>query len=172
MPVGPTPQAHPAIGDHPDVARSADKLLKDSGVRFWTHRWKSLPSFDELLAKQGTHRGVKTLAVDTPGGLLVVALRAEDEIDYGKLAEALGVDRDPITPAASIRLEQILGVEPGFETIVTDADVTRFVDQRVISLERAVISSGRSDRVFELAPSDLVSVSGATVADLAAEQPS
>jgi prolyl-tRNA editing enzyme YbaK/EbsC (Cys-tRNA(Pro) deacylase) len=151
------------------MTRSADKLLKESGVRFWTHRWKPLPSFDELLAKQGTHRGVRTVPVDTPSGLVLVALRADDQIDYGKLAIALRVDRDPITPAASIRLEQVLGVEPGFETIVTDADVARFVDQRVISLERAVISSSRSDRLYELAPPDLLTVSGATVADLAAE---
>jgi prolyl-tRNA editing enzyme YbaK/EbsC (Cys-tRNA(Pro) deacylase) len=78
------------------VARSADKLLKESGVRYWTHRWTPFASFAELLAKQGTHRGVKTLAIDAPGGFVLVALRAEDEIDYGKLAAALGVDRDPI----------------------------------------------------------------------------
>jgi prolyl-tRNA editing enzyme YbaK/EbsC (Cys-tRNA(Pro) deacylase) len=153
------------------VAQSADKLLKESGVRYWTHRWKRLPSFDDLLAKQGSHRGVKTLPVETPGGPVLVALRAEDEIDYAKLATALGVDREPLTPAASIRLEQILGVEPGFETIVTDADVTCLLDERVMRLDRALISSGRSDRLYELAPSDLVSVSGATVADLAGEQP-
>ena len=153
------------------MARSADKLLKESGVRYWTHRWKPLPSFADLLAQHGTHRGVKTLVVEVPGAFVLVALRAEDEIDYGKLATLLGVDRDPITPAASIRVGQTLAVEPGFETILTDADVTCLLDERVMSFDRIVISSGRSDRLYELAPSDLVLVSGATVADLAAEQP-
>lgn len=119
---------HPAIRDQPDVARPADKLLKESGFRFWTHRWKPIPSFHELLAKQATDRGVKTIPLETPGGLVLVALRAEDQIDHAKLAAALGVDRDQITPAASIRLQRVLGIEPGFETIATDADVARFVD--------------------------------------------
>jgi hypothetical protein len=55
-----------------------DKLLKASGVGFLTHRWKPFASFTELLARQGTHRGVETVAVDGPGGLVLVALRAVD----------------------------------------------------------------------------------------------
>jgi prolyl-tRNA editing enzyme YbaK/EbsC (Cys-tRNA(Pro) deacylase) len=43
------------------------------------------------------------------------------------------------------------------------------VDERVLALDRAVISWGRNDRLFEFAPADLVSASGATVADLAPE---
>jgi Cys-tRNA(Pro)/Cys-tRNA(Cys) deacylase len=151
------------------MGRSPTDILKASGLRYITHRWRPFPTFADLLTRQGTHRGVKTLALEAPDQLVLVALRAEDELDYGKLARALGVDRDPITPAASGRVQQTLGVEPGFESILTDEDVPRFVDERVLALDRAVISSGRNDRLFELGPADLVSASGATVADLATE---
>jgi Cys-tRNA(Pro)/Cys-tRNA(Cys) deacylase len=151
------------------VPRSAEKLLKESGVGFLTHRWRPFASFEELLARQGTHQVVKTVAVEVPDRLALVALRAEDDLDYAKLAGTLGVDRDPITLAAAGRTAGLLGVDPGFETVLTDADVARFVDERVLRLSKALVSSGRNDRLYELAPADLVAVSGATVADLAAE---
>ena len=151
------------------MARSADKLLKESGVAFLTHRWRQFASFEELLARQGTYQVVKTVAVEVPDRLVLVALRAEDELDYGKLAGTLGVDRDPITLAATGRVAGLLGVDPGFETVLTGAEVARFVDERVLRLSKALVGSGRNDRLYELAPADLVTVSGATVADLAAE---
>jgi Cys-tRNA(Pro)/Cys-tRNA(Cys) deacylase len=151
------------------MGRSAEKLLNESGVGFLTHRWRAFASFDELLARQGTHQVVKTVAVEVPDRLVLGALRAEDELDYGKLARTLGVDREPITAAAAGRIADLLGVDPGFETVLTDADVARFVDERVLRLSKALVSSGRNDRLYELAPADLVAVSGATVADLAIE---
>jgi hypothetical protein len=36
-------------------------------------------------------------------------------------------------------------------------------------LSKALVGSGRNDRLYELAPTDLVAVSGAIVADLATE---
>jgi hypothetical protein len=86
------------------MARSAEKLLKDAGVGFLTHRWRPFASFDQLLARQGTHQVVKTVTVEAPDRLVLVALLAEDELDYGKLARTLGVDRDPITAAAPGRM--------------------------------------------------------------------
>jgi prolyl-tRNA editing enzyme YbaK/EbsC (Cys-tRNA(Pro) deacylase) len=151
------------------MARSAEKLLKESGVGFLTHRWRAFASFDELLARQGTHQVVRTVAVEAPDRIVLVALRAEDELDYGKLARTLGVDRDPITVAAAGRLADLLDADPGFETVLTDADIDRLVDERVLRLSKALVSSGSNDRLYELAPTDLVTVSGATVADLACE---
>ena len=152
------------------MGRSAEKLLKEAGVGFLTHRWRPFASFTELLARQGTHQVVKTVSVQVPGDRLVlIALRAEDDLDYAKLAGTLGVDRDPITLAAAGRMADLLGVDLGFETVLTDAEVARLVDERVLRLSKALVSSGRNDRLYELAPADLMAVSGATVADLAAE---
>jgi prolyl-tRNA editing enzyme YbaK/EbsC (Cys-tRNA(Pro) deacylase) len=95
---------------------------------------------------------VKTLAVDSPCGLVLVALRAEDELDYCKLARVLGVDRDPLTAAAPNKIAEALGVAAGFETILTDTDVACFVDERVLGLGRVVVSGGVNDRLYELAP--------------------
>jgi prolyl-tRNA editing enzyme YbaK/EbsC (Cys-tRNA(Pro) deacylase) len=149
------------------VARSGEKLLDDSGIGFLTHRWRSCPSFDELLHRQGTHKVVRTVAVQVADRLVLVCFRAEDELDYGKLASALGIDRGPITPATPGRVAETLEVEPGFETILTDANVDRFLDEKVLKLDKVLISSGRNDRLIELRAHDLASVSKATIADLA-----
>jgi prolyl-tRNA editing enzyme YbaK/EbsC (Cys-tRNA(Pro) deacylase) len=151
------------------MGRSAEKLLKESGVGFLTHRWRSFASFDELLARQGTHQVVRTIAVEVPDRLVLVALRAEDDLDYTKLAGVLGVDRDTIAAATAGRIADLLDADPGFETILTDADIARFVDERVLRLSKALVSSGSNDRLYELAPADLVTVGGATVAALATE---
>jgi prolyl-tRNA editing enzyme YbaK/EbsC (Cys-tRNA(Pro) deacylase) len=151
------------------MARSGEKLLKESGVGFLTHRWRPFASFDELLHRQGTHKVVRTVAVQVPDRLVLVCLRAEDELDYSKLASALGIDRDPITLAAPGRVTEMLEVEPGFETILTDANVDRFLDEKVLKLDKVLISSGRNDRLIELRTHDLASASKATIADLASE---
>jgi prolyl-tRNA editing enzyme YbaK/EbsC (Cys-tRNA(Pro) deacylase) len=151
------------------VARSAEKLLKEAGVGFLTHRWRPFASFDELLHRQGTHKVVRTVAVQMPSRLVLVCLRAEDELDYGKLAGALGIDRAPVTLAAPARVTETLEVEPSFETILTDANVDRFVDEKVLKLDKVLISSGRNDRLIELRAHDLASVSKAMIADLATD---
>ena len=38
---------------------------------------------------------------------------------------------------------------------LTDAEVARFVDERALRLRKALVSSGRNDRLYELAPADL-----------------
>ena len=96
---------------------------------FLTHRWRAFASFDELVVRQGTHRVVRTVAVEVPDRLVLVALRVEDELDYGKLARTLGVDRDPITAAAAGRIANLLDADPGFETILTDAALRRIAGQ-------------------------------------------
>ena len=154
------------------MARSAKKLLKESGVAFLTHRWRPFASFEDLLRRQGTHKVVRTIAIQVPDRLVLACLRAEDELDYGKLAGAVGIDRDPITLAAPGRITETLDVAPGFETILTDADVDRFLDERVLKLDKVLVSSGRNDRLIELRANDLASVSKTTIADLAVEQSS
>ena len=151
------------------MARSAEKLLKEAGVGFLTHRWRPFTSFDELLHRHGTHKVVRTVAVQVPDRLVLVCLRAEDELDYGKLAGALGIDRDPIAPAAPGRVTETLEVEPSFESILTDANADRFLDEKVLKLDKVLVSAGRNDRLVELSAHDLASVSRATIADLAAD---
>jgi prolyl-tRNA editing enzyme YbaK/EbsC (Cys-tRNA(Pro) deacylase) len=148
--------------------RPTDRLLKESGVRYLTHRWLPTPDFLDLLARERIDRGVKTLALETSNRMVLVALRATDDLDYGKLATTLGVDH--VSAAAPGRVREVLGVEPGFETILTHADLTRFLDERVLSLNKAFLSGGVDDRLYELTPADLLKASGATVADLALER--
>jgi hypothetical protein len=76
----------------------------------------------------------------------------ETKLEYEKLAARLGVDRDPITLAAPSRVADLLDVDPGFETVLTDAEVARFVDERVLRLSKALVGSGRNDRCMSLPP--------------------
>jgi prolyl-tRNA editing enzyme YbaK/EbsC (Cys-tRNA(Pro) deacylase) len=130
------------------------------------------PASMNFSTDRGTHKVVRTLVVQVPDRLVLVCLRAEDELDYGKLAGVLGIDRDPITLAAPGRVTETLEVDPGFETILTDANIDRFLDEKVLKLDKVLISSGRNDRLIELRADDLASVSKATIAELAVEQPS
>jgi Cys-tRNA(Pro)/Cys-tRNA(Cys) deacylase len=151
------------------MALAAESLLRRSGVEFLTHRWRPLGSFDELLGRQGTYRVARTVAVEAAERLVLVVLRADDGLDHGKLARALGVDQDAIMLASSRQAADVLGVDPGFETILTEVDVGGLIDERVLRLSKVLVSSGRNDRLLELAPADLLAVSGADVADVAAE---
>lgn len=151
------------------MGRSAEKMLKQEGVGFLTHRWRPFATFAELLERQGTYRVVATVAVQSSDRIVLVALRAEDRLDLRKLGRVLGVDRDAVTLAAPGEAADRLEVDPGFETILTDTDIDLFVDERVLRLDKVLVSSGRNDRLLELRPADLASVTGATVADLTAD---
>ena len=83
-------------------------------------------------------------------------------------AECVG--RDRIAPLPPERVAAELGLQPGGVCPISgDAGVTVLVDRRVLDLPRVFCGSGRNDATLELAPADLVAVSGATVADLAAD---
>ena len=67
--------------------------------------------FADLVARQGTHNGVKALAVESPDQLVLVALRADDDLDYGKLARELGPTR-PIGRVCAVQDQQASLVFP------------------------------------------------------------
>src|SRR5262249_37777315 len=112
---------------------------------------------------------VKTLALAADGRVVLAALRGSDRLRFGRLARAVGVGRDRISPLPPERVRGELGLQPGGVCPITDADVTVVVDERVLALPRAFCGPGRNDATLELAPADLVAASRATVADLASD---
>jgi Cys-tRNA(Pro)/Cys-tRNA(Cys) deacylase len=113
---------------------------------------------------------VKTLAFEVDGRVALAALRGSDRLQFGRLARALGVARDRLSPLSRERVLAELGLEPGGVCPLVDrTDVAVVVDRAVLDLPRAFCGSGRNDATLELAPAELVSASRATVADLAAD---
>src|SRR5262249_26917909 len=113
---------------------------------------------------------VKTLAFEADGRIALAALRGSDRLQFGRLARALSIARDRVSPPPPEPGRAELGLEPGgVGPLLARDDVVVLVDRRVLVLPRAFCGSGRSDATLELAPADLVAASRATLAELAAE---
>ena len=154
--------------------RTPEEILRDSGIDFRVHEHVPVATVAEILEALPfpAEEHVKTLAFDTGSGIALAALRGADRLQFGKLARALGVSRDRLELLAPERVRDELGLEPGGVCPLVDRDdVTVVADLRVLELERAFCGSGRNDATLELAPPDLVAVSGATVDDLTTAPP-
>jgi len=113
---------------------------------------------------------VKTLVFEADGQVALAALRGSDRLQFGKLARALGVGRDRISPLPPDRVEEELGLQPGGVCPLVDSEgLDVVVDARVLELPRAFCGSGRNDATLELEPADLVRASRGVVADLVAD---
>ena len=111
---------------------------------------------------------IKTLAYATPGGWLLVAMRALDRIDYGALAKAAGVDRRKLRFASDAELGQTLGWQPGGAApIALRDDVALIVDSAVLELPVMYFGGGRPDLTIEAQPAALFAGVTCTLAAIA-----
>jgi Cys-tRNA(Pro)/Cys-tRNA(Cys) deacylase len=151
------------------MARTPAEILRDGGVAFRVHEHAPVATVAEILEALPfpAEQHVKTLAFDTGDGIALAALRGGDRLQFGKLARALGVRRDRLTPLSPEHVRERLGLEPGGVCPFVDReDVAVVLDARVLELERAFCGSGRNDATLELGPAGLAAASRATVADL------
>jgi len=152
--------------------RTPAEILRDAGIDFRVHEHVPVATVAEILEALPfpADEHVKTLAFDTGDGIALAALRGSDRLQFGKLARALGVGRDRITPLPPGRVEEELGLQPGGVCPLVDrAGVTVLFDERVLALPRVYCGSGRNDATLELAPADLVAASRGRIAELAAD---
>jgi Cys-tRNA(Pro)/Cys-tRNA(Cys) deacylase len=151
------------------MVRSPEEILREAGVAFVVHEHPPVSSVAEILEALPfpAEQHVKTLAVEADGRTALAALRGSDRLHFGRLSRALGVARDRVSPLPPDRVRSELGLEPGGVCLLVDRPgVERLVDERVLDLERAFTGSGRADRTLELAATDLVAASRATVATI------
>ncbi len=138
-------------------------------------RWSSLSELDRpryLTFEQRMGRfpdAVRTWPVEWQGNLILVALRHRHLLDQEKLARTLGVEPWEIKPALPVRVRMKLGFEPGFETLVTDEQVARFIDVRVTRMRGATIATGTSYATATVIPDALIALTRAAVGDFATE---
>ena len=148
------------------------ELLRTAGVEVVVHEHVPVATVADVLVALPfpAEEHVKTLAVDAGGVIVLAGLRGSDRVAFGKLARAVGVARDRVSPLSPERVRSELGLEPGGVCVLVDRDdVVVLVDPAVLALRRVYCGSGRTDATLELDPADLVAVADATVVELAAD---
>ncbi len=155
-------------------AEAFDALLdaiRRSGSLFTVHEHAPARTVEEARGLPfDLSRLVKAIAFRTAKGALVLAaLVGGARVDYAKLAAAVGVSRREISSLSPDEVQGLLGVEPGsVAPIPLRSDVLVVVDEAVLSLAPTLYCGiGRADRTLEIAPADLVRLTGARVAGLA-----
>jgi Cys-tRNA(Pro)/Cys-tRNA(Cys) deacylase len=104
------------------------------------------------------------------GGWVLAALCGHRQVDYKKLAATCGVSRDKLMRLTPDEVERDLGFPLGGVGPFAPNSQTRvFVDEATLAHPQVFCGMGRTDRTLEIAPADLVAVSGASVVPLAKE---
>lgn len=96
----------------------------------------------------------------------LVVIPGDRQLSLKKVGAVLGDKSVALAPHRDV--ERVTGFQVGAVSVLgyRRDDIPSFVDQSVLALERAIISSGRPDLGLELDPQDLVRALGATVDDL------
>ncbi|MDD2734912.1 MAG: YbaK/EbsC family protein [Desulfuromonadaceae bacterium] len=144
------------------------RMVEQSGAPFVLHEHQAMKSMAD--AEQhlpfNVARIVKTLAFHArSGALILAALRGTDRVDYPRLAALAGVNRRDLAPLAPDEVWELLGVEPGsVSPLPLREDATVVIDADIQTIAPTIYCGiGRPDRTLEIAPEDLVRVSGGRI---------
>ena len=99
---------------------------------------------------------------------VLVVVPGDKQLSLKKVAEALGAK--DIAMASERDVQRVTGFQVGAVSVVgfRRQDIAGYVDQRVLELEQAIISSGRPDAGLALISQDLLrAIDGAQVGDFA-----
>ncbi|WP_246125670.1 aminoacyl-tRNA deacylase [Geobacter argillaceus] len=139
--------------------------VEQSGVPFVLHEHAATRTMADAEQELSFDlaRIVKTVAFRTrSGALILAALRGTARVDYPRLAALAGVNRRDLAPLSPEEVRQLLEVEPGsVSPLPLREDAAVFIDADVLTvLPTLYCGIGRPDRTLELAPDDLVRLSG------------
>lgn len=147
------------------------EMVRQSGLPFTLH--EHAPTRTIADAEQNlcfdVARIVKTVAFATRDGRLVLAaLRGTLRVDYARLAALAGVNRKNLAPLSPPAVLERLDVAPGGVSPLHNrghglvhGEVLLFMDTDVLDITPTVYcGAGRPDRTLELAPADLLALSG------------
>jgi prolyl-tRNA editing enzyme YbaK/EbsC (Cys-tRNA(Pro) deacylase) len=104
-----------------------------------------------------------------PARYFLCGVRAQDAVDYKKLAEATGVKRDELVRPPPAEVESVLGFEAGAvgPFVVTETTQVFFDQIAVQTLDWVHCGCGRRDHTLEARVADLIRLSAGSVAPLA-----
>ncbi|MER7169354.1 Cys-tRNA(Pro) deacylase [Micromonospora sp. NPDC000207] len=151
----------------------ATALLTRQGITHRLHQYDVSPdaphygaSVAEALGVPG-YRLFKTLVGEVDGVLVVAVVPVTGELDLRRLAAATGGKRAVLAerPVA----ERVTGyVRGGISPLGQRRRLPTVVDSSALERDTVYVSAGRRGLQVELAPTDLVTLTGATVAPIAA----
>jgi Cys-tRNA(Pro)/Cys-tRNA(Cys) deacylase len=152
---------------------AAVRLLVEHGVEHTIHSYDhdpSTPSYGlEAAAALGVEpeRVLKTLLADVDGALVVGIVPVSRQLDLKALAAAVGAKRAAM--ADPRRAELATGyVVGGIAPLAQKRRLRTVVDRSAHDFATVLVSAGKRGLEIELSPADLVTLTGATVAPIAA----
>lgn len=161
-------------GPEADAFSRVLALLERRGAACRVHEHAPTRTIEEARAnlRFDVSRIVKTIAFAARDGRLVLAaLRGTRRVDYAGLAGELGLSRRDLASLSPAQVQERLGVEPGSvaplpvwpvrSAAPEGREIAILVDEDVLELApTAYCGSGRPDRTLELAPRELLRLSG------------
>jgi Cys-tRNA(Pro)/Cys-tRNA(Cys) deacylase len=150
------------------------EIVEKSGVPFVLHEHEVTRTVEEAERNLSfdVARIVKTIAFRTrSGGIVLAAVRGIRRVDYARLAALVGVNRRDLAALSPGEVRELLGVEPGSVSPVSlSKDPLLLIDDDVMTiLPTLYCGIGRSDRTLEIAPADLVRLTGGRVGGFSRE---
>ncbi|HEY9375761.1 MAG TPA: Cys-tRNA(Pro) deacylase [Jiangellaceae bacterium] len=156
-------------GQVTSAATPATTALSRAGVAFTVHRYQHDPATVSYGLEAAHALGVaaervfKTLLADVDGDLIVAVVPVVGSLDLKALATASGGKRASM--AASAAAERATGyVVGGISPLGQRRRLPTIVDRTAIEFDTVYVSAGRRGLDVELAPTDLIRLTGATTA--------
>jgi Cys-tRNA(Pro)/Cys-tRNA(Cys) deacylase len=137
------------------------EMVEHSSVPFFLHEHAPVRTMEDAASNLSfdVARIVKTVAFhNRNGGLVLAALLGSRRVVYPRLAALVGVNRRDLAPLSPEEVRELLGVEPGSVSPVSQRDdVAVFIDDDVLTIQPTIYCGiGRPDRTLEIAAADLV----------------
>jgi Cys-tRNA(Pro)/Cys-tRNA(Cys) deacylase len=155
----------------------AAEVLRSAGISFEMHEYEHAasgttrerrPGYGEEAAMAlgvDPARVLKTLIADIDGRLATAVVPVSGELDLKRLAETLGGRRASL--AGPVDAERATGyVAGGISPLGQRRTLRAVIDRSALAWPTVFVSGGRRGLDLELAPSDLVRLTGASVADI------
>jgi Cys-tRNA(Pro)/Cys-tRNA(Cys) deacylase len=152
-----------------NAATPATTALSRAGIAFTLHRYEHDPAAVSYGLEAAHALGVpaervfKTLLADVDGRLIVAVVPVNGSLDLKALATASGGKRASM--AASAAAERATGyVVGGISPLGQRRRLPTIVDRSATEFDTVYVSAGRRGLDLELAPTDLIRLTGATTA--------
>lgn len=150
------------------------EAIEKSGVPFVLHEHEATRTVEDAARNLSFEpsRIVKTIAFRIRGGgIVLAAVRGVRRVDYARLAALAGVNRRELATLSPVEVRDLLGVSPGsVSPVPTRGDAVVLTDADVMTiLPTLYCGIGRPDRTLEIAPADLLRLTGGRVGEVSRE---
>ena len=150
----------------------ATVALEKAGVSFKLHEYDYDPNAARIGMQAADALGVspsrllKTLMAKAGGAVVCVLIASDREVSLKRLAAAAGAKDASMLPAAEA--ERITGYHVGGISPLGQKKRARtFIDAAALAHPTVILNGGRRGLQIEIAPQELVTLLGATAADIA-----